>query len=322
MADDKKPTTTAFGQSVNVSLTIQAQIETVPTADGQYSYLRFDVVTNGEHLSQAEVVIWFCIADGKHYGEHSGPEWEAMQAHWQKQCDYLHKHLGSALSAAAIYLCGEAVISQLKEWNLDVLLDDSYLSELEQWSDRHDDANDKNGAFGQHGRYGPSGHFRFSPQNMAALYPGFMWERLKGQRDEDEHIEISFGIGHISKEQHEMVITRYPAYVKRWHDARRTIRHSENWRDAIKETCGTLPEDLLAESLITVLRSDSTPEQNWRKPKYKPNELALVHLAREARILSSDGKPLQAHQANSIRRAINQYSKATGKPKLVMPKKR
>jgi len=313
MSKSKSLTRKPFGQSVDVQVSIQPYIETVRWAENRIeNYLRFDVAINKTHLNQYEAIAWFCIADGIHWGEQSGPEWEQLQLHWQKQYDYLKEYLEHAVAHTSIYLCGEACISHRNDWDFTALLSETTMTELEELVERHARADDKSGAW----KWGE--RFHFQPIQLASFHARHVWERLKHEDEEDKHLNIETPIGNFFDNQHDKVLNQYAEYTSKWKTARKIIKANPNekeWRNILSQVYEYFhfPEDLL-ESLHETVADKN--HKHLKRPKWNPSEIALVHLARDAWLLNKDGSRLEAAQWHSVKRAMDAYSIAKGKPKL------
>lgn len=317
MAKNKKLAGVNFGKRLDLNVSIQPYIETECFDGRDHTILRFDIEIDKEHINQYEPIAWFLVAEGTHWGGQTGTEWEALQLRWQKQYDYLKEHLQRTVGWSLLALCGEAGIGERDDWNLDTILAEIDLGEIEEWSNRHTKANDKSGAWDWGDR------FRFPPHNLVLLYARYLWDRLKGiHRDnEDEHSDFKSPIGSFFEKQHQKVLEGYAKYAHRWKAARSILRahHPPDEKaQLLKEASGPelfwrFPDDLL-DSLRETVKSEKPP-YTYRL-RYRPGQIALVHLARDAWLLNKDGSRLRAHQWQSIRRAINKYSSQHKKPQL------
>jgi len=314
MAENEYPAQVPFGDSINIQLSIQAYIETERLQGLGYTQLRFALKIGKEHFSQYEPISFFLIADGHHYGERNGPEWDALQLHWQKQYDYLNRHFRDAITLAALLLSGEASISYRKDWDFDVLLAEADIKELDEWAVRHTEANEKSGAWQQGEGIG------FNPHQFVLLCAHPIWERLKHEDKKEIHIKTFIGGFQAGRfEQIEKTISQYPAYANNWRNARGIVKNNprDEWSTLLKEVVYPsffrFPDDLLDNLLETV------PDKKLRhipRPKYRPGQLALVHLARDAWLEGKNGSMLKAPQWQSIRRALDKFCDAIGKPRL------
>jgi len=307
-----------FGNPTDLHLSIQPYLETDRFDGVDYAYLRFDITINKEHANQYEPIAWFLIAEGDYRGERVGAEWESLQLHWQSQYEYLQRHLQSVIAWSTMTLCGEAAITQRQDWDIEAVLADSDLDEIEEWMDRHVSGAHISGAW-QHGD-----RFRFLPHNLIFFHAQQMWDRLRGVAE--NKIDVKTPIGSFTEEQHQKVLREYEEYCRKWKAARNIVKsfhHQPNEQARLlNEASGSnlfwrFPDDLI-QSLNETIQSKKPPRTY--RPKYRPGQIALVHLARDAWLLNKDGSILRAHQWHSIRRAINKYSSERNKPQLKIEK--
>lgn len=314
-----------FGKPIKMQVTIQPYVETVGFNGEDYTHLRFDLQINKTHINQYEPVAWFLVAEGAHRGKREGPEWDALQLYWKKQCDYLEKNIGKVTCWEMLQFCGECAIAHREDWDLKAILAQADLDEIKEWEDKHTTANDKSGAWHWGDRY------RFQPHHLVLFYARYLWRRITDTDDDDcddgsddAWPEIKSAICTFSRKQHQKMLDKYPEYVKKWNEAREIVKHydGDEQKELLKEIAGPsifrFHDDLLEDLKKT--EKDEKPPYT-KRPIYRPWEIAIVHCARDAWLLNKDGSRLLTSQAASVKRAIDNFSVATGRPKLSIKEK-
>jgi hypothetical protein len=250
-------------------------------------------------------------ASGTFTGEPGGPGWQETTSDWQRQYDYIRRHIG-----AALFMACEGVIEESR------LPQDNTVDWYSLWNQLESTLRPLRGDY--EGReldaYGTRNYkpLKFLDASCRALRlaewsASHLFMRLTGRTylnyGSSKDLRFSpHGIGELAR--------CYGAYQAKWNVAdsvRSTSVGSfepkddeEKWKEVktkIRQTCGDMPDDLLDELRL----------QKHRR-LYEPYQLGIAHAARDCGFYKAGPRQLEASNWRIISDELQAYARSIGEP--------